>query len=132
MAPFKSVLIANRGEIAVRIIRTCRDLGMRAVAVYSDADRDALHGRPADEAKRIGYPLMLKAAAGGGGKGMRAVRTADELDAAWRLAASEAQSAFGSPALFLEHLVENARHVEVQILADAHGDIVWVGERDCS
>jgi acetyl-CoA carboxylase biotin carboxylase subunit len=232
VAPFKAVLIANRGEIAVRIIRTCRDLGMRAVAVYSDADRDALHVRLADEAypigpaapresylaieklvavatragcdavhpgygflsenadfadavtkagltfvgppakvqrllgektrarkiareagvpivdgtldapadagaareaaMRIGYPIMLKAAAGGGGKGMRAVRTPDELDAAWRLAASEAQSAFGSPALFLEHLVENARHVEVQLVADAHGDIVWIGERDCS
>src|SRR5439155_3027898 len=232
MAPFKAVPIAKRGEIAVRIIRTCRDLGMRSVAVYSDADRDALHVRLADEAypigpaapresyldieklvevatragcdavhpgygflsenadfadavtragltfvgppakvqrllgektrarkiareagvpivdgtldapadvaaareaaKRIGYPLMLKAAAGGGGKGMRVVRTADELDAAWRLAASEAQSAFGSPALFLEHLVENARHVEIQLVADAHGDVVWIGERDCS
>jgi acetyl-CoA carboxylase biotin carboxylase subunit len=228
----KRVLIANRGEIAVRVIRACRELGIRAVAVYSDADRGALHVRLADEAypigpaspresylaaaklievaqrakcdavhpgygflsenadfadavrsaglvfvgppgdvqrrlgektqarriardagvpvadgtpgplrdvdharreaERIGYPVMLKAAGGGGGKGMRAVASAGELDAAWRMSSGEAAGAFGSSALFLEKLIERARHVEMQILADAHGGIVWLGERDCS
>jgi acetyl-CoA carboxylase biotin carboxylase subunit len=226
------VLVANRGEIAARIIRACRDLGMASVAVYSDADRDALHVRLADEAfplggaapresylaaekliaiarrsgcdavhpgygflsesadfadavsraglafvgppaevqrllgektrarrlakdagvpvaegtleplrdlsearavaERLGYPVMLKAAAGGGGKGMRTVRGADELDAAWRVATGEATTAFGTPALFLERLIEGARHIEVQLIADHHGGIVWLGERDCS
>ncbi|HUQ41470.1 MAG TPA: biotin carboxylase N-terminal domain-containing protein [Candidatus Limnocylindrales bacterium] len=230
--PFRKVLVANRGEIAVRIIRACRDLGMQAVAVYSDADRDALHVRLADEAyplgaaapsesylsiakvvavaresgcdavhpgygflsenaafasavasagltfvgptedvqrllgdktraralakesgvaiaegtieplrdldqaravaARIGYPVMLKAAAGGGGKGMRAVRDAADLDGAWRMATGEATSSFGAPALFLERLIEGARHVEMQLIADAHGNVVWLGERDCS
>ncbi len=230
--PFRTVLVANRGEIALRIIRACRDLGMRAVAVYSDADRDALHVRQADEAypigpaapresylaieklvavaKRagcdalhpgygflsenadfadaveraglvfvgpsarvqrllgektqarrlaqgagvpvaqgtsdalrdlaearrvaahVGYPVMLKAAGGGGGKGMRAVRSEAELEPAWRMASGEAASAFGTPALFLERLIERARHVEVQLVADDHGSVVWLGERDCS
>ena len=230
--PLRAVLVANRGEIAVRVIRACRELGIRAVAVYSDADREALHVRLADEAypigpaapresylaigklvdvarratcdavhpgygflsenadfadavrdaglafvgppgdvqrrlgdktqarrlardagvpvaegtlapvrdldearreaKRIGYPVMLKAAAGGGGKGMRAVASAAELDAAWRLSSGEATGAFGSAALFVEKLIEHARHVEMQILADAQGGTVWLGERDCS
>ncbi len=231
-APFRKVLIANRGEIALRVIRACRDLGMRAVAVYSDVDREALHVRQADEAypigpavpgesylaieklvavakraecdavhpgygflaenadfadaveragivfvgppapvqrllgektrarrlaqgagvpvadgtidplrdlaearavaKRIGYPVMLKAAGGGGGKGMRAVASDAELEPAWRMASGEAASAFGTPALFMERLIEHARHVEMQLIADAHGDVVWLGERDCS
>jgi acetyl-CoA carboxylase biotin carboxylase subunit len=225
------VLVANRGEIAVRVIRACHDLGLRAVAVYSDVDRGALHVRLADEAYpigpasprdsylamgklidvarrakcdavhpgygflaenadfadavrdaglvfvgppgdvqrrlgektqarrlardagvpvaegtlplrdlaaargealRIGYPVMLKAAAGGGGKGMRAVASATDLDAAWRLSSGEAAGAFGSSSLFVEKLIEGARHVEMQIVADAHGGIVWLGERDCS
>ncbi len=92
--------------------------------------------RDLDEARavaaRVGYPLMLKAAGGGGGKGMRVVRSAAELDAAWRLAGSEASSAFGSGALFLERLIEHARHVEMQFIADDHGSVVWLGERDCS
>jgi acetyl-CoA carboxylase biotin carboxylase subunit len=216
----------------VRVIRTCHELGIRAVAVYSDADRDALHVRLADEAypigpaapresylaigkliavarrakcdavhpgygflaesadfadavrdaslvfvgppgdvqrrlgektqarriardagvpvvegtleplrdleqarrkaQRIGYPVMLKAAAGGGGKGMRAVASAGELDAAWRLSSGEAAGAFGSAALFVEKLIEGARHIEMQILADAKGAVAWLGERDCS
>ena len=228
----RAVLVANRGEIAVRVIRACHELGIRAVAVYSDVDRDALHVRLADEAypigpaspresylaipkvlevarrakcdavhpgygflsesaefadavrdaglvfvgppgdvqrrlgektqarrlarevgvpvaegtleplrdldharreaERIGYPVMLKAAGGGGGKGMRAVASVGELDAGWRLASGEAAGAFGSAALFVEKLIENARHIEMQFLADAHGGIVWLGERDCS
>ena len=83
-------------------------------------------------AERVGYPVMLKAAAGGGGKGMRIVRRASELDAAWRMATGEAMGAFGSPALFLERLIENARHIEVQLIADDQGSVVWLGERDCS
>jgi acetyl-CoA carboxylase, biotin carboxylase subunit len=230
--PFSAVLVANRGEIAVRVIRACRELGIRAVAVYSDADRDALHVRLADEAypigpaapresyqamgklievarrakcdaihpgygflsenagfadavrdaglvfvgppgdvqrslgektqarrlardagvpvadgtaeplrdldqarreaERIGYPVMLKAAGGGGGKGLRAVASVAELDAAWRLASGEASGAFGNSAMFIEKLIERARHIEMQILADGHGGIVWLGERDCS
>ena len=230
--PLRAVLVANRGEIAVRVIRACRELGMRAVAVYSDADRDALHVRLADEAypigpaapresylamgklievarrakcdavhpgygflsenadfadavrdaglvfvgppgdvqrklgektqarrlareagvpvaegtaaplkdldharreaERIGYPVMLKAAGGGGGKGLRAVASVGELDAAWRLASGEASGAFGNSSMFVEKLIEHARHVEMQILADGHGGIVWLGERDCS
>jgi acetyl-CoA carboxylase biotin carboxylase subunit len=213
-------------------MRACRDLGMSAVAVYSDADRDALHVRLADEAfplgaaspresylsidkliaiarrsgcdavhpgygflsenadfadavvaagiafvgppakvqrllgektqarrlaadagvpiaegtnaplrdvteahsvaERIGYPVMLKAAGGGGGKGMRIVRSAAELDAAWRVATGEASAAFGTPAVFLERLIEGARHIEMQLIADQHGSVVWLGERDCS
>jgi acetyl-CoA carboxylase, biotin carboxylase subunit len=228
----KRVLVANRGEIAVRVIRACRELGIRAVAVFSDADRDALHVRLADEAypigpaspresylaiaklvevarrskcdavhpgygflaenaefadavhdagltfvgppgdvqrrlgektqarrlardagvpvaegtveplrdfddarreaERIGYPVMLKAAGGGGGKGMRAVASVAELEAAWRMASGEAAGAFGTSALFVEKLIEHARHVEMQILADGSGGIVWLGERDCS
>ena len=230
--PFRKILIANRGEIAVRVIRTCRELGVGTVGVFSDADRDALHVRMADEAYpigpaapresylagdkiiavakrtgcdaihpgygflsenaefaegvaragvtfigppanvqrllgektrarrlardagvplaegtleplkdleaarvaagRVGYPVMLKAAGGGGGKGMRAVRSPAELESAWRMSSGEAQSSFGSPSLFIEKLIEGARHVEMQILADDRGNVVWLGERDCS
>ena len=83
-------------------------------------------------ALRIGYPVMLKAAGGGGGKGMRVVRSERELDAAWRLAAGEAQGAFGSPALFVERLIEGARHIEMQLIVDGAGVIFPLGERDCS
>ena len=226
-----SVLVANRGEIALRIIRACHDLGMRAVAVYSDVDRDALHVRAADAAypigraapkesylnaarlievakragcdavhpgygflaenadfaqavaaadlvfigppatvqrllgektaarrvaseagvplaegteplrdvaaaraaaKRMGYPVLLKPAAGGGGKGMRAVADESEFAAAWRGATGEAMTAVGAPALYVERLVPHARHIEMQILGDARGEVVWLGERDCS
>jgi acetyl-CoA carboxylase biotin carboxylase subunit len=228
----ESVLVANRGEIAVRIIRACRELGIRAVAVYSDADRlaahvlaadaaypigpapsaesylraerlievarragcDAVHpgygflaeraffadlveqaeltfiGPPASaiaamgdktEARRrmlaanvpvvpgatepvadaaaaasvareLGYPVLLKAAAGGGGKGMRVVRTAAELPRAFTGAAHEAQSAFGDSRLYIEKFLERPRHIEIQVLADAHGNVLHLGERDCS
>jgi acetyl-CoA carboxylase, biotin carboxylase subunit len=226
------VLIANRGEIAVRIIRACRELGIRTVAVYSDADRTSLHVRYADEAVRIGppspresylkidtiidamkrsgadavhpgygflsereafaqavadagkifigptpyairtmgdkqtaretvkkagvpvvpgtepglrdeeiiaaaqqevgYPLLVKASAGGGGKGMRVVRTPEDLPDALASARREAESAFGDGTVYLEKLIEGARHIEFQILADMHGNTVHLGERECS
>jgi acetyl-CoA carboxylase biotin carboxylase subunit len=229
---FRKILIANRGEIAVRLIRACRDLGISPVAVYSEADRQALHVRMADEAyfiggspaaesylvvekiidvarksgaeaihpgygflsergsfaravedagitfigpspesielmgdktsariaarkagapivpgttqpltdeaearklaSEIGYPVMLKASAGGGGKGMRTVRSAEEMSAAFELASAEALSAFGDPAVYLEKLIERPRHIEIQIIADRHGNMVHLGERECS
>ncbi|HLZ63378.1 MAG TPA: acetyl-CoA carboxylase biotin carboxylase subunit [Ktedonosporobacter sp.] len=230
--PFQKVLIANRGEIAVRIIRACRDLGLSSVAVYSDADRSALHVRMADEAYHIGpavaaksylhiptlievarrsgaqavhpgygflaenatfvqacqeaglifvgppaeaqlamgektaarrtaqtagvpivpgamsdveddtraieiaeslgYPILLKAAAGGGGKGIRFVRDPKDLLPSLRTARSEAQSAFGDGRVYLEKAIAPARHIEVQFIADTHGNVVHLGERECS
>jgi acetyl-CoA carboxylase biotin carboxylase subunit len=217
----EKILIANRGEIAVRIIRTCRDMGLATVAVYSECDRNALHVRLADEAHAIGpdqasesylridkvidaarssgasgvhpgygflaenpelaeacakagltfigpsaaamramgsktnarnvakaagvpvvpggdtsldlgYPLLVKAVAGGGGKGMRVVRSADELQRAISLARSEAQSSFGNDEVYFEKLLERPRHIEVQLLGDTHGTIVPFVERECS
>ncbi|MEU6259975.1 biotin carboxylase N-terminal domain-containing protein [Streptomyces sp. NPDC047043] len=210
-----SVLVANRGEIACRIFRTCRELGIRTVAVHSDADENALHARVADTAVRLpgatpaetylrgdlivkaavasgadavhpGYgflsenadfaravidaglmwigpppeaieamasktrakelmgiaplagvgesdlPVLVKAAAGGGGRGMRIVRRLDELDAALEGASAEAAGAFGDGEVFVEPYVEGGRHVEVQILADTHGTVWALGTRDCS
>ncbi len=210
-----SVLVANRGEIACRVFRTCRDLGISTVAVYSDADADALHVREADAAVRLpgaapaetylrgdlvvkaalaagadavhpGYgflsenadfaravtdaglvwigpppevieamasktrakqlmgvepltdvtegdlPVLVKAAAGGGGRGMRVVRELTELEGALKAASAEAASAFGDGEVFVEPYVENGRHVEVQVLADAHGGVLLLGTRDCS
>src|SRR4051812_26311959 len=229
---FKKILVANRGEIAVRVMRACREMGITTVAVYSDVDRAALHVRRADEAypigpapasesylniskiievaKRcgadaihpgygflseraafaracrergivfigptpesmelvgsktlarqaiqragfpfepgstgglaspadaekvagsIGYPVMLKAAAGGGGKGMRLVRSAAELRSAFEGASSEALRAFGDGEVYLEKLIEDPRHIEIQILADQHGNCIHLGERECS
>ncbi len=229
---FRTLLVANRGEIACRVIRGARDLGLRTVAVYSDADRTALHVRLADaavrlgpapsrdsylrgdlvieaakatgadaihpgygflsenaefadaveaaglifvgppgfainamgnklearrfatqagvpvvpgglepvttlddartQAEKIGYPIMLKAAAGGGGKGMRVVRTPEEFEAALRMAQGEARAAFSDDAVYLERFVDQPRHVEVQVLADTFGHVVALGERDCS
>jgi len=231
-APFGKVLIANRGEIAVRVIRACRELGIKTVAVFSEADRESLHVLLADEAvpigpppatesylvidkliaaaratgaeavhpgygflaenakfaqacldakltfigpppaairamgdkmaarrvaikmgvpvvpgteqpvsddaeavrvaERVGYPVMLKAAMGGGGKGMRLVRAPGELTGALRAARSEAGAAFGDAAVYIERYVEEPRHIEIQILADAHGGVVYLGERECS
>jgi acetyl-CoA carboxylase, biotin carboxylase subunit len=228
----RKILIANRGEIALRILRACRELGIATVAVYSDADRAALHVLEADEsyrlgpapatesylrrdlilnaarrsgaqaihpgygflsenasfaeacknagvkfigppasamralgsktrarqaadaagmprtpgsvkglasldeaysvAEEIGYPVMLKAAAGGGGKGMRAIFSSDDLRIAFSAAASEAERAFGSGEVYLEKLIERPRHIEIQILADEHGNCVSLGERECS
>ena len=214
MAPIQKLLVANRGEIAVRIFRTCRELGIGTVAVAAPDDRGALHARSADEvveiagyldpeehvraavetgadaihpgygflaenaelaerveaagltwvgpppealrlggdklaAKRvaadagvpvvpsgdadeIGYPLLVKAAAGGGGRGMRVVRGPEELDAALAAAGREAEAAFGDGTVFCERYVERPRHVEIQLLADAHGTVLALGERDCS
>jgi len=230
--PIRKVLIANRGEIALRILRACRELGITTVAVYSDADRAALHVLHADEAYRlgpapasesylrgdlildiarrtgtdaihpgygflsenaafaeacetagvifigppasamrmlgsktkarqaadaagmprvpgsvtglasiaeahavareIGYPVMLKAAAGGGGKGMRAVNADSELAEAYTSASSEAERSFGSGEVYLEKLILQPRHIEVQLIADHHGHCLYLGERECS
>jgi acetyl-CoA carboxylase biotin carboxylase subunit len=229
---FKKILIANRGEIAVRVIRACHEMGIAAVAVYSDVDRAALHVRKADEAypigaaaasesylniqkildvaarsgadaihpgygflsenakfaracadagvkfigptgaamdamgsktqarramegagvpivpgtsrglesfeqaeqvaARIGYPVMLKAAAGGGGKGMRLVHTPEDLKSALEGARSEAERSFGDGEVYIEKAIVNPRHIEMQILADEHGNTVYLGERECS
>ncbi|MFY0543261.1 acetyl-CoA carboxylase biotin carboxylase subunit [Brevibacillus sp. H7] len=229
---FQKVLIANRGEIAVRVIRACRELGIRSVAVYSEADRDSLHVKLADEAycigptaskesylniasimsvatkvgadaihpgygflaenadfaeicaacnitfigpepeaiikmgdkstaketmkaagvptvpgtdglvddiqeavrtaNEIGYPVMVKATAGGGGRGMRVAVNDEDLEKAIRQAQNEAKTAFGNPGVYLEKFVEGPRHVEIQIMADKFGNVVYLGERDCS
>ncbi len=229
---FKKILVANRGEIAVRVIRACREMGIQTVAIYSDADRGALHVRMADEAypigpspsresylviekvidvaKRakadalhpgygflaenvafaracenagitfigpspesialmgskvesrravakygvemvpgtldpiasdeearkiaslVGYPIMLKASAGGGGKGLRSVQSEDELESALRNTRSEALSAFGDAAIYIEKFVDRPRHVEIQVMADRQGNAVYVGERECT
>src|SRR5207247_1668830 len=125
MAPFKRVLVANRGEIALRVIRACHEEGLEAVAVYSDADRLSPHVRAAHvpigpgstrpvldheqaraEAVRLGYPVLLKATAGGGGKGMRLVRDEGELESAFQGAESEAVKAFGAGDLYVEKYLE--------------------------
>jgi acetyl-CoA carboxylase, biotin carboxylase subunit len=229
---FRRVLVANRGEIAVRVIRALHELGVEAVAVYSTADADALHVRLADEAVRIGppqaaesylripsivaaavttgcdavhpgygflsenanfaevceashitfigpapdairlmgekdkareamaaaglpiipgsagvvpdedaakkiaaeigYPVMIKAAEGGGGRGMRIVRHARELIPLFQTAKAEAQQAFGSPNVYIEKLIERPRHIEFQVLGDKHGNVIHLGERECS
>jgi acetyl-CoA carboxylase biotin carboxylase subunit len=230
--PIQKVLVANRGEIAVRILRTCREMGLRTVAVYSEADRGALHVRKADEAvhlgpspardsylviervidaarktgadaihpgygflserpdfaraveragltfvgppaasmeamgvkttarrnmaaagvatvpgspdplpdeaaaracaEQLGYPVMIKAAAGGGGKGMKRCERPEDLDGLWRSAKRESASAFGDDRLYLEKILDQPRHVEIQVFADQHGNAIWLGERECS
>jgi acetyl-CoA carboxylase biotin carboxylase subunit len=229
---FKKILIANRGEIALRVIRACRELGIQTVAVYSEADRESLHVRFADDdvcigpppsrdsylriprliaaaeitgadaihpgygflaenaefaetcaasnvtfigptadqirmmgdkaaarrtmtdvgvpivpgspgpvedadtaldfARTIGFPVIIKAAAGGGGKGMRVARDADDFARSFQLARSEALSAFGNGDVYVEKYLERPRHIEFQILGDKHGNVIHLGERDCS
>ena len=229
---FKRILIANRGEIAVRVLRACREMDIESVAVYSDVDRRALHVRKADfavhigpaqasesylnvekilkaakdvgaeaihpgygflsenarfaracreagivfigpspesmemmgsktrarqnmkkagvpfvpgtekglesveqgleVAEQVGYPVMLKAAAGGGGKGMRLVNTPQELRSGFEAARSEAQRSFGDSEVYIEKFIENPRHVEMQIFGDTHGNVIYLGERECS
>ncbi|HDK3137870.1 TPA: ATP-grasp domain-containing protein, partial [Staphylococcus aureus] len=228
----KKVLIANRGEIAVRIIRACRDLGIQTVAIYSEGDKDALHTQIADEAycvgptlskdsylnipnilsiatstgcdgvhpgygflaenadfaelceacqlkfigpsyqsiqkmgikdvakaemikanvpvvpgsdglmkdvseakkiaKKIGYPVIIKATAGGGGKGIRVARDEKELETGFRMTEQEAQTAFGNGGLYMEKFIENFRHIEIQIVGDSYGNVIHLGERDCT
>ncbi len=230
--PFSKVLVANRGEIAIRILRACKELGLTTVAVFSDADRESLHLEHADEAFRLGespapqsylsiqrildvarrsgaqaihpgygflserqafaraveeaglvfigpqpevieemgekvaaralmkgfgvptipgsegsipdaaearalavsfgFPVLLKAAGGGGGKGMRIVHRAEDVEEAYRQAQGEAQKAFGNPDIFMEKYISPARHVEIQILGDTHGNYIHLGERECS
>jgi acetyl-CoA carboxylase, biotin carboxylase subunit len=230
---FKKILIANRGEIALRIQRACREMGIRAVVVYSEADRDAKYVKLADEsvcigpaasalsylnmpgiiaaaevtdaeaihpgygflsenanfaerveksgfafigptpesirlmgdkvsakeamvkagvptvpgvpgalpedgkeviriAREVGYPVIIKASGGGGGRGMRVVHTEAALLNAVQTTRAEAGAAFGNPAVYLEKFLENPRHIEIQVLADTHGNAIWLGERDCS
>jgi len=229
---FKKILIANRGEIACRVIKSARAMGIKTVAVYSDADAGALHVRMADEsvhigppasaesylvidkiidackqtgaqavhpgygflsenaefvgrldaegivfigpgqhaitsmgdkitskrlaekagvstipgytdvingpdhaieiAQEIGYPVMLKASAGGGGKGMRVVRNDDECRDGFERATNEAKSSFGDDRIFAEKFIEEPRHIEIQVMADKHGNTVYLGERECS
>ena len=230
--PIGKLLIANRGEIALRILRSCRELGIATVAIYSTVDRNALHVQLADEAvcvgeapssksylnipnilaaaisrgadaihpgygflaendrfaeicqdhglifvgpspeairamgdkstakdtmqtvgvptipgseglladhrqaavlaERMGYPVMIKATAGGGGRGMRLVPGPEQLESLFKAAQGEAEAAFGNPGLYMEKFVDRPRHVEVQVLADRHGNVVHLGERDCS
>ena len=230
--PIGKLLIANRGEIALRILRTCREMGIATVAVHSTVDRNALHVQLADEAvcvgeapssrsylnipnilaaatsrgadaihpgygflaenanfaeicqahsitfvgpspesiramgdkstakhtmqrvgvptipgseglldtpeaaarlaDAMGYPVMIKATAGGGGRGMRLVPSASQLESLFRAAQGEAEAAFGNPGLYMEKFIDRPRHVEVQVLADRHGNVVHLGERDCS
>ncbi len=232
MPRIKKVLVANRGEIAIRVMRTCRELGIATVAVYSDADRSALHVRQADQAfcvgpapsresylvgekileaakksgadaihpgygflsenagfvracekagilfigppasamdamgektrarthmtkagvpvvpganapfatfeeakafaLKIGFPIMLKAAGGGGGKGMRRVDKAEDLDSAWRTAKSESMSSFGNDAVYIEKFLDQPHHIEIQVFADTHGNCIHLHERECS
>ena len=229
---FKKVLIANRGEIAVRVIRACRELGIHTVAVYSTADKNALHAKIADEAvcigpaaskdsylnvkaiiaacevtgaeaihtgfgflsenpafartcekcgitfigprahsiemlgdkaqaketmkeagvpvimgsdgaisnihaahtlaNQLGYPVMVKASADGGGRGIRNVRSDDELEGQMTAAKQEALACFGNDEIYIEKFIENPKHIEIQILADNYGDVIYLGERDCS
>ncbi len=232
MARIKKVLVANRGEIAIRVMRTCKELGLATVAVYSEADRSALHTRFADEAycvgpapsresylvidnileaarksgadaihpgygflsenakfvracekagitfigpaaasmdamgektqartnmikagvpvvpgnaapfanveeakvfaHQIGFPVMLKAAGGGGGKGMRRVDKLEDLEGAWRTARSEAMSAFGNDSVYMEKFLDQPHHVEIQVFGDMHGNVIHLNERECS
>ena len=113
-----------------RARRLAKEAGVPIAEGTSEPLRDVTEARGV--AARVGYPVMLKAAGGGGGKGMRVVRSAGEMDAAWRVATGEAAAAFGTAAVFLERLIEGARHIELQLIADQHGGIVWLGERDCS
>src|SRR5450631_3069585 len=177
---FDKILIANRGEIALRVLRACKELGISTVAVHSTADADAMHVRLADEsvfigpkaehirlmgdkieakktakrlgipvvpgsdggvgpdddamaiAQTIGFPVLVKAAAGGGGRGMKVAQTADDLMLALSTASNEAKSAFGDASVYLEKYLQKPRHIEIQVLGDGRGGAIHLGERDCS
>src|SRR3954463_11233917 len=177
---FSKVLIANRGEIACRVIRTAKRMGIKTVAVYSDADARAPHVKLADEsvrlgpppkaiaamgdkieskklaqkagvnivpgylddiattaeavkiAKDIGYPVMMKASAGGGGKGMRLAWTETDVREGFDSVKREGLSSFGDDRVFIEKFIEAPRHIEIQVLGDQHGNVLYLGERECS
>src|SRR4030066_78529 len=167
---FKKVLVANRGEIALRIIRACKELGIATVAVHSEADRPSLHVRFADEdvcigpappassyldpkriiaaaeitnsdaihpgygvlAENAGFSGILKASQGGGGKGMRMAKDAKDLETYFEIAQQEAKLSFGVEDLYIEKYVESPRHIEFQILGDSLGNIIHLGDRDCT
>uniref|UniRef100_A0A9J7XY91 Propionyl-CoA carboxylase alpha chain, mitochondrial n=1 Tax=Cyprinus carpio carpio TaxID=630221 RepID=A0A9J7XY91_CYPCA len=183
---FDKILIANRGEIACRVIKTCKKMGIKTVAVHSDVDSSAVHVKMADEAvcvgpaptsksylnmdaimnavkqtgaqavhpgygflsenkefaKRLqtlnlcpslkGYPVMIKASAGGGGKGMRISWNDEETREGFRFSSQEAASSFGDDRLLIEKFIDNPRHIEIQVLADKHGNALWLNERECS
>ncbi|MBK6949182.1 MAG: ATP-grasp domain-containing protein [Haliscomenobacter sp.] len=128
---FNKILIANRGEIALRVIRTCREMGIKTVAVYSTADRESLHVRK-KIASEIGYPVILKATAGGGGKGMRVVWDEKDFETAWSMARQEAKAAFGNDGIYVEKFIEEPRHIEIQVAGDQFGKVIHLSERDCS
>ena len=182
---FKKILIANRGEIALRVIRACREMGIKTVAVHSTADNDAMYVKMADEsvcigpassaesylkksaiisaavvtnadavhpgygflsenaaldtitdalktAKEIGYPVIVKAASGGGGRGMKIAFNDEELKAQFPIARSEAKVAFGDDRVYMEKYLVNPKHIEIQLIGDKFGNVVTIGERDCS
>src|SRR5258708_1806503 len=116
---FKKILIANRGEIACRVIRTARRMGIKTVAVYSDADARAPH-------------VMMKASAGGGGKGMRLAWNEKDVREGFESVKREGLSSFGDDRVFIEKFIEQPRHIEIQLLGDQHGKIVYLNERECS
>src|SRR5260370_1296859 len=132
---FDKILIANRGEIALRILRACKELGIATVAVHSTADADGAVG-PDDDAmaiaKGIGFPVLVKAASGGGGRGMKVAQTSDDLMLALSTAANEAKSAFGDASVYLEKYLQKPRHIEIQVLGGGRGGAIHLGERDCS
>ncbi len=170
--PIRKVLVANRGEIAVRVMRACREMGIATVAVYSEADEKALFVKMADEAvnigppsasmsylvkvgkagvpivpgtppirdpkegeafvKKVGLPVLVKAAAGGGGIGMKIVQKAEDLLPAIEQCQSTAKQAFGDDTVFIEKYVAEPRHIEIQVIADKHGNYRHLGERECS
>src|SRR5438034_118474 len=121
----KKLLVANRSEIAIRVFRAATELGLRTVAVYSYEDRFSLHRFKSDESFPIGPQ-------GGGGRGMRVVRNSDELLGKLEEAQREAGAAFGKADVFIERYISRAKHIEVQMLGDAHGNLVHLWERDCS
>src|SRR5258706_46350 len=124
---FEKILVANRGEIAVRIIRACKELNIRTVAVYSEIDVNSMHVQLADEAICIG-----KAVAGDGGSGMRVAHNDISLVKGYHTARTEAEKAFGNSGVYIEKFIENPHHIEFQILGDHKGHIIHLGERDCS
>src|SRR2546422_273038 len=146
LSMFRKVLIANRGEIAVRVIRTLREMDVASVAVYSDADRTSLHVRMADEAAHVGpspsaesylrIDRILDAARRHGAEaihpGYGFLSENEEIEAAFRDASSEAARAFGNPEIYIEKLIEKPRHIEIQLLGDRFGHMIHLGERECS